>query len=325
MMQTPITRTVYAAYFPETQKIVDELWNSRPHAMYEDAFTGKQTNLHLPFLDQWRQWSGVELGDQFPYAYPANGASEGIKDLIMPFETSKGSILLSELVLQVPPARLHIFSGEYEGYKAIAEERGMEVVEHRRNLSEVNGYDFSPTDMFWVSNPSAIDGEYWDELDEWLITMERRHPQVRIYLDVTYIGAVRIHRPLYPARHPNIAAVIFSLSKPMGVYYHRIGGVFSRRPVGTLWGNAWFKNLFSIELGRVLMERYTVDDLPRRYAPVQAEAVRRLITDGTLPSEANPSNVVLLARSPIGTKEYQRAEGNYRFCLTPTILNLIKG
>jgi hypothetical protein len=133
------------------------------------------------------------------------------------------------------------------------------------------------------------------------------------------VGATKTAVKVEPRRHANVAAVVFSLSKPMGVYYHRIGGCLSRAPIGTLVGNLWFKNLFSLKLGTALMKAHGVTALPTKYAPLQARVLERLIADGRVPGEARASDVVLLAHAPRGmgaSEEFMRARGHHRFCLT---------
>lgn len=297
-----IVKTVYSYYYPETRVIVGRLWRDEPHRLYDKAWEKKTETSHLPFLDAWKRWSGVDVAD-FPYGYPTNGASEAIKDLIS---------------LMPSGARLHVVEGEYEGYARIAECHGIEVVVHRRDVVEsIMRGRFGPGDLFFVSNPSGLDGEYWDDFDAFAESLQFYHPTVGIVLDVSYVGTVQRHRPLRASRHPNVRAVVFSLSKPFGVYYHRIGGCFSRQEVGTLYGNRWFKNHFSIELGRLLMEAYAVEALPKKYAAGQQAIIEKALQAGLLPAETIPSNVVLLARSPVGPAEFQRAPGHFRYCLTP--------
>jgi histidinol-phosphate/aromatic aminotransferase/cobyric acid decarboxylase-like protein len=306
-----VTTTVYSLYWPETRRAVESLWSSKPHGWYERNYSKIQDGMHEPFLAAWRDWSLVNLAGAFPHGYPVNGASEAIDHLI--------------LNPTLAPGRLHFFDGDYEGYARVAECRGMSVIAHPRSIEAAKSRRFRPGDVFWISHPSAIDGEYWDGLDGWLSEMSRRHPKVRVFLDVTYQGAVkRVHR-LSPAAHPNVAAVVFSLSKPFGVYYHRVGGVFCREPVESLWGNLWFKNLFSIHLGLELMRRHSVSDLAHRYASTQEKIHRDLVAAGTLPPQSIPSNVVLLARNGTGQEAHRRAEGHYRFCLSPAMDKLING
>jgi hypothetical protein len=89
-----------------------------------------------------------------------------------------------------------------------------------------------------------------------------------------------------------------------------------------LWGNRWFKNLFSLELGTELMRRYPLGELPERYAPVQRAVTEACTAAWHAP--ITPCDVVLLARRlpsdrPLGDLEarFQRAPGAVRYCLTP--------
>src|SRR4029453_14723702 len=78
------------------------------------------------------------------------------------------------------------------------------------------------------------------------------------------------------ADSPSVQALAFSLSKPFGVYYDRIGGMLCRKAMPSLFGNQWFKNLTSLQLGQALIDRHDVFDLPRRYRSIQREAAARV-------------------------------------------------
>lgn len=294
-----LLKPVHSLYYPETQAVIGELWRSQPHSWYERSYERRQDTVHVAFLEMWKRWSGLNL-TAFPHGYATHGASEAIKDLIL------------------PPGRLHVFHGEYEGYEKIAEARKMEIVKHVRRADAARN-DYRPGDHFWISQPSSIDGCVWNGFDAFVEEMGRLHPSVRVFLDVTYVGTTARPVTVDPSRHVNVAAVIFSLSKPMGVYYHRIGGCLSREPIDTLWGNHWFKNLMSLNLGMALMSRYGVTDIPARYAPIREEVMRLLVHDGLLPEDAVPSDALLLAHGPTGPEEFLRAPEQYRFCLTKAL------
>ena len=289
--------TVYSLLIPETKAATEELWAAAPHLLYERAFDGGQEELPALMLDTWRRWSGMTLGNAFPHEYVTAGASEAIKDLI------------------VPGNRIHCFKGDYEGYRHIALARGVPYFEHERQV--IFGDELLPGDQFFVTDPSSIDGEQWSDLDGWLEWMNEQLPEVRIVIDSVYVGAVHRYSPRNFERHPNVAAVILSLSKPFGIYYHRAGGVISRRVIPSLIGNKWFYNPFSIALATLLMRRYPVDEIPRRYAELQRRALESAIRAREVPESAVPSNVFLLAKAAEGQKEFRRTDRVYRFCLTP--------
>ena len=41
-----VKRTVFGIYYPETRRIVDQLWQERPHGWYERNYTGVQDRMH---------------------------------------------------------------------------------------------------------------------------------------------------------------------------------------------------------------------------------------------------------------------------------------
>jgi len=299
--------TIYSLYYPEVRATVEELWNSAPHLLYERAFNRGQEKLPGLFLDAWRAWTTVKLGDAFPHAYATAGASEALRELIM------------------PGIRVNTFAGDYEGFWRLAEDRGIPHVIRRREHS-LHEDNYDPRDVFFVSDPSSIDGDHWDGLDAWIEAMGLRHPQVRIVIDVTYVGATKTNRVREFSKCPNVTAVVFSLSKPFGVYYHRIGGVFSRNPVPVLeHGNVWFVNPFSLALGTMLMRRFEAGELPRRYAHVQETVLADAIAREIVPASTKAGNVILFGISPEGDVRNRRVDGIYRHCLTPGIYKTIYG
>ncbi len=314
MSSAAITKTVYGLYYPETRAIVDALWASRPHHWYERNYEKRQDPMHGPFLDRWRAWSagaGVVLGDAFPHAYPTSGASEGIHALIARIGSSTSS----------PRPRIHVFDGEYEGYRHIAAAMQLEVCAHHRDRYGETLSSARPGDWMFVSEPSAIDGCSWAGFSRFVGWAEERSLQLAV--DLSYVGAIPERREL-DLRAPNVAVVWFSLSKPFGVYYHRIGGWLSREPMASLHGNLWFKNLFSIHLGEALMAAHGPLELPRKYRPLQRRTLSRAIEAGVIDAGATASDVVVLAHAKVGPgHEFERAGGTARWCLTGAIDALI--
>lgn len=312
-----VTRTIYSLYYPETRKVVEALWAERPHHLYERPHEKRQDAMHGPFLDRWRAWSaeaGVVMGSGFESEYPTAGASEGIWALITHIATTSKCA-----------ARVHVFEGEYEGFKYLAEAACLEVVTHFRDPDafQVSLGDAREGDWFLLSQPSAIDGCVWEGFDGFLDFVE--DTPLRVAVDLTYVGAVARDYRIALDR-ASVHVVLASLSKPFGVYYHRVGAFFSRAPVLSLHGNLWFKNLFSIALGERLMRTYGARELPGRYQDVQRRALERAIEAGDCPPDVVPSDVVLVghARRPgRGEDEYLRAqepdEFVLRYCLTPAM------
>jgi hypothetical protein len=295
--------TVYSLYYPETAGVVDALWRRSPHEMYQRAWElpGGVDSKATDLLNKWKEWSGY-TDVAFPYGYVSAGASESIKDIIA---LCRGTVW--------------VFEGEYEGFIRYAQAVGCKTkIIPRGSIPPVS----SPEDQFWCSDPSGIDGFHWIELNQWLGLMQHAF-KGKVYLDLSYVGTVKhlLHRDL---SYPVIAGIVFSLSKPFGVYRHRIGGCFLREPNGLLEGNKWFNNAFSLVLGTTLMTSFKVTELPRKYEGIQKSVVRELIRTGECPLGTEPSNVILLAKADKGTPMFRRAEGAYRFCLTSELAELIR-
>jgi hypothetical protein len=316
-----VTRSVYSLYYPETRSVVDALWAERPHHLYERNYDKRQDAMHRGCLDGWLLWAaraGVRLGDGFPHHYPTAGASEAIHAL-MAFQASHGG------------GRVHFFEGEYEGYMHTSAALALSSVAHPRSRDTwmATASSLAPGDTFWLSQPSAIDGNVWRDLAEFAALLEERAPGVRLVVDLTYVGAVAAPLAVDLDR-PSVAAVVWSLSKPFGVYYHRIGGLLSRHEVPSLRGHHWFKNLFSLALGERLLTTFAPGELPARYLPLQARAVARARQEGLVDPGAKASDVVLLGHVAAGEPrdgrfdEYRRGAA-LRFCLTPMMDGWIHG
>jgi histidinol-phosphate/aromatic aminotransferase/cobyric acid decarboxylase-like protein len=319
-----ISKTVYSLYWPETRQVVESLWRSSPHEWYTDNYTKNQNNMHAPYLNGWREWvaqANVKLGKQLRHDYPTNGASEGIQHLMAYFATHDNRI--------GKPA-IHVFEGEYEGYRKVAEALNLKVYTHsRHNYKESIDARHLNGDVFWTSQPSAIDGNVWPEFSEWVQWMNRNAAGMPIIVDLTYVGAVAREFEIN-LTSPNIKAVLWSLSKPFGVYYHRIGGMVSSIELPSLYGNYWFKNLFSLQLGTALMDAYGPYDLPRKYLARQETCINhvRMCPSHVCYSQMQlvPSDVVILAHQKfdpglVFNDEYIRVKNNHeivsRYCLTP--------
>ncbi len=308
LLKLGLSRTVYSCYYPETQAVVDELWTSKPHALYQEAYMHRNQDLHLEFASDWVAWSSplVQIDRlEHKHFYPSQGSSEAIRDLISQIAVARG--------------RVHIFSGEYEGYRAYAEAFKVPVIQHQRENYQTTLKDVHRGDFFFISEPSSLDGCCWREFPDFIRYLENTCPNIQIAVDLCYIGTTT-EGPLRTLESPLIHSIFFSLSKSFGVYYHRIGGVFSREAQPSLEGNNYFRNLFSLSLGKALLHAYDVTALPRKYRPLQLKTVDGIATEL---GELKMSDCVLLAHRPAGNEtselaRYVQRQNFLRVCLTPT-------
>jgi hypothetical protein len=322
-----VSKTIYSLVMPETEatfaRIADEDREGY-FSLFREAWTQKQDLLHESFFEQWKCWVATAVKadwNSFPLFYPTGGASEALRELI----SSYGNRARAEGF--VP--RIHLFSGEYEGFSAYAQASHIETLFHPRSQWTRAIEAMRETDQVYLSDPSAIDGNLWKDYPEFMREMSLRMPRVEVTVDLTYVGCVAREFSVDVA-FPNISAVVFSLSKPMGVYYHRVGGCLSRAPLPGLFGNKWFKNITSLRLGEEMMRQYSVRELPAKYTALQIEALKRASDVVGMCLQA--SDVFLLGSCPMPTEptplqKYLRrddgTDGIIRACLTPTIAGLI--
>jgi hypothetical protein len=309
-----LSAAVYGLVLPETRAMVRRLWAEQPHILFEQAYEDSQDATHLAFLRTWRDWvSPVVTGlDGVPHQYVTNGSSEAIRESV--WSLAKAGRDTGR------PSQMHVFAGEYEGYAAYARAAGVDMVAHDRATWREISFSPNATHRWYVSQPSAIDGNVWPDFADFLREMHNRGIDVAV--DLAYVGAVPELRAT-DLSLPNVQHVFFSLSKVFGVFYHRVGGMLSRSPMLGLEGNKWFKNMFSLYLGTSLM-RETPDPrtLPSRYRDAQREACRIVTERHGIPLV--PSDIILLASSAPGSyPDAFRRGGRYRWCLTPTMDRLL--
>lgn len=321
-----VSKTVYSYVMPETEAAFDRLLDEDREslrAMYREAWTQKQDTLHEEFFDLWKVWSApiVKLSSvDFPYVYTTAGASEALREAIHEYG--------ARARVEGFAPTVHVFEAEYEGFTAYAQAAGIRVVAHPRSDWRAAVTKIGPRDQFYLSHPSAIDGNVWTDYPAFAAALYAAQPTAQLMLDLTYVGCVARAFSV-DATFPNIQAIFFSLSKPLGAYYHRIGGMLSRTAYAGLFGNKWFKNLLSLRLGALMMKTYGVYDLPRKYSLIgQRPALH--VAEQKLGLQLQASDVFMLATATPSEAMtdlelyLQRSRGTaLRVCLTPTLARLI--
>lgn len=292
-----VTATVYSLPFAESAAI----WREFKHpASFDDLYglpyERRQDPVHVDFINAYKTWAAPYVTglDGFAHSYCSNGSSESIKDALGDFRAKN------------PNLTLHVFNGEYEGAISYAKAHGIPVVMHERTESGVAKLLASkkPGDLFYLSQPSALDGNVWAGYDDFI--KATADSGIKLMVDLCYVGLVPKDYHI-DVSAPHIAATFFSLSKSFGVYYQRIGGSFFREPNNLLWANLWFKNIESLRVGSELMRRFPAGELPRRYMAWQQAAITAINQETGL--GLVPSDVILLAHR-FGAEEFIRAQGN---------------
>lgn len=314
-----ITKTVYSMCYPESKIVLDELLSKKDeiHSMYSETFTKKQDAYHHSFLNAFKNWSKPVLDvnwSNFKFSYPTNGSSEAIREQLAHLKS-------------VGKQNLYVFHGEYEGYEAIAKPLGFNIIKVHRT-KECYNITYKKNSCFFLSQPSSVDGNLWEDYDRFMRHIAYTDPYLDIYVDICYIGTIQ-EEYLINLDYENIKGVFFSLSKSFGVYYHRIGGCFLKEENPLLYGNMWFKNVFAMKYGEELLNRIGVYYYPETYRKKQVDAIYKLckerginitkvkISDVIILATVNTRNADTEALKFIKEKLNRGNDKQVRICLTP--------
>jgi histidinol-phosphate/aromatic aminotransferase/cobyric acid decarboxylase-like protein len=306
MINLKAIKTVYSYYLPEVREIIDGLTVEYPHDVYlKSTQPGGLDSIEKPVIDRFREFQKDALVglEKFPYQYWTAGSEEGIREY-MTWIAAKDR---SQTILTL--------KDEYEGYDAVAQSRGLYIDRFRDHHKYENP-------VLFLSNPSARDGNIIPNNE--VHGMCDKSPKV--FYDLSYLGSTQKYQ--FDLTHKNIDAVAVSFSKPYGLFYQRIGMLFCKHEIPSLYGNRWFKNVLSIMIAdRVMEEIGSAMTVPQRYKRIQEQIVNAINERHGL--GLAPSDAFLLAHRPRGgahdaalTEEQREslepfARGDfYRLCLT---------
>lgn len=327
-------KAVYSYLFPEVRSTIDAFdaaW--RPELLRNDVddhlvagwiaenvsptvgaavrhgASGAADEIHVPMLDRVAEIHSPYVSGlhTFSWRYPTAGSSEGLFHLLVNLR-------------QTGTRTIRVLDGEYEGYAAWAGHLGMAV--EAIPIDEARTVAPDAAACWFISNPSARDGcllptGLMEEL------AGRGH---RLVLDFAYLGATDPSLMRFDVSDPAIEAVVLSLSKPYGLFRWRVGYLWSRTEIQTLYANKWFKDVGRHLLGLKVLEEIGPAALWSRYADRQREIVEQLARDHGAP--IRPSDALILGYMPASDLDglsnearslftsYRRGP-NVRLCLTP--------
>ena len=303
-MKNQLLKTIYSYQYPQTRKLLADLWDEKPHFLFDKSYLQSQDGKEIEFFAKWKNWASpmIDLDSSFSHFYPTNGSSEAIREIIYQAKLSGKTLVLLE--------------DDYEGYRSYAEACGLKYKLVSRELSMYFG--FNDSHVLVLSQPSSIDGNLWEGFEPLMQKISSQNSQASVYVDLCYVGCVSSIslKNKINLDHSCISGLFMSLSKVFGIYYHRLGGLISKTPELGLVGNQWFKNTFSLELGMRLMDNFSVFKLPDDIKQIQISSVFDLSKE--LGSPVFPSDVCLLAYSEVPHDGFKRGDGS-RFCLTRII------
>jgi len=331
MNSAGVSRMVYAIPWPETRKTREQLWEQKPHRLYTHPCSKKQDGMHIELGEMFCDWVKPIIRidrSVFRAFHMTNGSSEAVKEIIAQFAVDtrcQGSI--------------HVFEGEYEGYELYAQNYHLNVIKHPRSDQFWHEGPKSENEMFFISQPSAIDGNVWPELENFLGKLGKTRPKMKVILDIAYLGCTAKQFTINIGHFgKNVSAITWSMSKSLGTFYDRIGGVFSTENIPGLYENIWLKNVVNIELGKKLLQNVSSPfEIPEKYSPLQALAINRIKErTGRI---IIPSDVILLGYANKKPWEFDNVDqvlcrcaeppttepglGLIRYCLSPTLEQMV--
>ncbi len=331
MIKLDAMKAVYCYFFPEVRKAVQEVESKLDNKLFkvtssadtvadnlEGIFTPPLTvtatldglvdvdMLHVPIIKRIvTAYSPLVPGlAGFGHSYPTAGSSEGLFHLLAKLRTDGVT-------------RINVLSGEYEGYGIQAKNLGMDVRVVDPQTSNVAKL---PPGYWFISNPSARDGNIIpNEFVSRLCDLGNK-----VIVDLAYVPSTRHH--IFDISHPNIPAVVLSLSKPFGLFRYRTGFTFSREETPSLIGNKWFKDTIRLLQGLKVVEQFSMAALYNKYRPVQEAIVTEInehtglgmqVSDAMLLGHITAEDAERLTPEQRGAIAPFKRGGNFRFCLTP--------
>ena len=299
---------VYSYTTPEVRRVISDLTQSYPGELIDEGWIRsdltKFQNHAFEALIALRREEALGLA-QFKFRYPTYGSDHAICEYMTHLRVDEGL------------TSIYIFENDYEGYVERAKSRGLEPVSVPITS---RAEDLAPG-VWFISNPSARDGNVLPQkvLDDLL------NAGHRVVYDLAYLGTTGEHS--FDLRHEGIDAAFVSLSKPYGLFSHRIGLSLFRRAVPSLIANElWFKNIFGLKLAAEVLTRIEGKSYATKYKTEQSEIVDQLRKESGL--SLTPSDAFLLAHitetdaqsltqeQRTALQRYKRGP-RYRFCLTP--------
>lgn len=328
-------KAVYSYYFPKTREVVNQvdnvLENKRFYltqtSMEEAAEIVAPLNLknnlelparadgtidmdaiHNPVIGEFANaHKDVIVGlKDFAHGYPSSGSSEAIFKYLAELR-AKGT------------TSIYTLEGEYEGYREYSKILGIDTTEV--DLEKTSPEKLKPG-IWFISNPSARDGNIIPNKT----INDICNAGHNIAMDYSYVGSTKDYR--HDATHPNVKVAFFSLSKPYGLFWERIGFAFSREPIESLFANKWFKDVRGLLIATNVMDKIGPSGLHPLYRDTQEKIVSQIAKDENIP--LIPSDALLLgyvtekdsreldARQKDLLEMFKRGKG-YRVCITPSL------
>jgi histidinol-phosphate/aromatic aminotransferase/cobyric acid decarboxylase-like protein len=259
-----------------------ELLQQETYTYWQDYYGEELIKMSRKFL----HYVSKDIND-FTNGYVFSGSNEAHYKLLM--------------LIKREGANLHIMESEYEGYRYVAKDYGINVIFHNRDTIEKTLKEIKAGDNFWLSNPNSMDGCLLENYDKLMKICEEC--KAKVYIDMVYVGTVA--RPYTINLNYNcIYAVSWSGSKTFpGLFYYRIGVLFTKDKYEEFLGTRWFHNMESIRIGLDILTRYDPFDIPKKYMKYQEKARKEISKILDYPLEKSDCIWLLHTHKPLNKRK----------------------
>ncbi len=323
LLKLGLCKGVYVPQWQPVEKIKTQFYTNSEAAIQigRHSYLKAQDLSHISFFEKIRAWlsSGVSHLDQYSNVYPTSGSSEGFRYVIQHFGNNCRDLISKG-------SGMCLMKGEYEGYYHYAADAKIPVTAFDRNHFEEDLKDVMEKQLVIISEPSAIDGNYWKDLEVFLNFADEK--KLQVWLDFAYHGTTYKVQQVN-LNHTSVKGIFFSFSKSFGgCFYDRIGGILSKMELPGLIGNLmWFKNAPSFQLANLLLDAFPESEKRLVYQEAQEQSLALLNKE--INAEANhkvvPSDVFLLGYRKHIDSEFNDLEraGVNRFVMSPQIDKIV--
>lgn len=237
--------------------------------------------IHEPVAARITEYHQSDLPglSDFANRYTTAGSTEAMKSL------------MASWIARGKMTELGVVQGEYSGYSFIA--AGLGITEGKTHRVPSLAEAGSPVNgrVWFVSNPSAVDGNWHDD-DVLQNFIESGH---EVVIDYAYGG-------LTPDQHttdvsaPNVTLVA-SPSKMFGVFNHRYTGVAytQEAELALMDTTTWFRGVEALMNTLMLYKTFKPHELPRKYQTQQRVICEALGRQAG--KEIKPSDNILMAHA----------------------------
>lgn len=190
--------------------------------------------------------------ERFKYVYVLYGGSQYIDDLVK-FEDR----------------HIELHKHEYVAYRTLLDLHNMKFTQH--DSFDSMGKDSDK--LVIVSYPFSLNGNSDVDIEKLLTESTGK-----ITLDSVFLGTNMFPVTLDFNELTNVESFVFSFSKGFGLRYSRIGIMFTDKfiPEYDIYHKYAYLNLYSCQIARELMSKYSIDYFTEKYKSVQEEACKLL-------------------------------------------------